>query len=67
MFKNAPSLYKLEHLVHIGTNPETETEHPTGAWIPARYMGLYNLKNRLRLAIGVFTGKCDAVVWPGGQ
>jgi hypothetical protein len=67
MFKNAPSLYTLEELVEHGTNPETETEHPSGEWIPARYMGMYGLRNRLRLAVLVFTGKADAVIWPGGQ
>jgi len=67
MFENAPNLYKLEHLVQIGTNPQDMTEHPTGQWVPARYMGDYRLLTRIRLAWGVFTGKYDAVKWPGGQ
>jgi len=67
MFENAPSVYTLEELVEHGTSPETETEHPTGALMPARFMGMHGLKNRLRIAALVFTGKADAVIWPGGQ
>ena len=67
MFENAPSVYTLEDLVEHGTNPEDMSEHPAGGWIPARYMGMYGIKNRLRIAVLVFTGKADAVIWPGGQ
>lgn len=67
MFKDAPRLYTLRELVDLGTDPEDMVEHPTGNWVPSRYMGDYRLLTRIRLAIGVFTGKYDAVKWPGGQ
>lgn len=65
--RDSPRLYTLEELVRIGDNPEDTVEHPTGEWVPARYMGDYRLLTRLKLALGVFTGKYDAVKWPGGQ
>jgi hypothetical protein len=67
MFNHAPSLYTLEAIVHIAEDPEALSEHSSGQWVPARYMGKYGVRNRLKLAIMVFTGKADAVVWPGGQ
>jgi hypothetical protein len=41
---------------------------PDGRWVPARamawqYSGVKELKNRLTLAWGVFTGKYDAFDW----
>jgi hypothetical protein len=35
--------------------------------MPARPLGYYSLRSRIRLAWMVFTGKADALVWPGGQ
>jgi hypothetical protein len=41
---------------------------PDGSWCPARpmgyqYSGTRNLKNRLKLSWGVFSGKYDAFDW----
>lgn len=38
-----------------------------GKWMPARPIGLSGFSNRIKLAWMVFTGKADAVKWPGGQ
>ena len=67
MLKYAPSLYTLDAIVKIASDPEELSEHSSGEWVPARYMGMYGLRNRVKLAIIVFTGKADAVIWPGGQ
>ena len=62
----APSLFSLKELQNhqeiIGVQTEID-----GQWVPARPYGLFSLKNRVKLAWGVFTGKYDAVTWPGGQ
>ena len=34
------------------------------AWVPARPVGLFGLRNRLRCAWLAFTGRADVVVWP---
>ena len=38
-----------------------------GGYIPARPMGYASYKQRFKCAWMVFTGKADALVWPGGQ
>jgi hypothetical protein len=35
------------------------------SWIPARPLGWTQISYRLKAALMVFTGKADAVVWPG--
>lgn len=58
----APSLYNIETMV-----PFAITCKINNKWVPARPLGLYSLRNRLKLAWMVFTGKADALTWPGGQ
>lgn len=36
-------------------------------WVPARPLGYYSLRNRIKCAWLVFTGKADALVWPMDQ
>lgn len=36
-------------------------------WVPARPMGYPNIASRIRAAWLVFTGRADALIWPGGQ
>ena len=61
----SPNLFTLKNLFeHCST---TRTQIKEGCWVPARPLGLYSFHNRLRLALGVFTGKYDALKWPGGQ
>lgn len=67
--KKAPTLWKLEDLPgmrKIAAGPVTMTEIDN-KWLPARPLGYYSLRSRLRLAYMVFTGKADALLWPGGQ
>jgi len=57
-------IYTIKHLMKW--NVECEIG---GEWVPCRpvtYMAL-TLRERFRAAWMVFTGKADAVVWPGGQ
>ena len=62
--KQAPNLWTLKALQHETNNNQANID---GNWVPARPLGLDCIRYRLRLAWGVFTGKYDAVKWPGDQ
>lgn len=55
-----PSIHTVESIRNYNTATEIK-----GKWIPARPIGLYGLKNRIRCAWYVFTGKADALFWDG--
>lgn len=60
--RRAPSVYTPETLLatlRMGVSTET----PAG-WKPARPVGLFSIKSRLRLAWEVFTGQADVLRWP---
>jgi hypothetical protein len=59
--KDAPNLWSLRELDwHLRSGPQIRDG---AAWYPARPIGFYSLKERLRLAWLVFTGKADALTW----
>ena len=62
-YKKAPNLYSLQELRTYWHN-HVQID---GEWYLARPLGLDTLSNRLKLAWAVFTGKYDAVRWPGNQ
>ena len=69
MMKKAPSLWRLGDLPGIW---EVADMAPTMAeidhkWVTARPLGYYSLSNRIKLSWLVFTGRADALIWPGGQ
>lgn len=64
--KKAPNLWTLKGLENHQDVVGIETEQG-GKWVPARPLGLDTLPNRIKLAWAVFTGKYDALKWPGGQ
>ena len=69
--KKAPNLWRLEDLPGMRPVakriPDMTAVEIGGHWMPARPLGYYSLKSRLKLAWLVFTGKADALLWPGGQ
>lgn len=65
MLEKAPNTYELMNLFEIVWNNFEQAEVSPGKWVPARPLGMHTLKNRLKTAWLVFTGKADAVVWPG--
>jgi hypothetical protein len=66
--KKAPSIWNLRALLKNGGMPDgTTIAQIDGEWVPARPLGYYSLKHRLRCAWLVFTGKGDVVLWPKGQ
>lgn len=44
---------------------ECQAGLPDGRWVPARALGFASLRQRVRAAWLVFTGRADALVWPG--
>ena len=73
--KKAPQLWKLQDLPGM---KKVANEIPTITevcididgykyWMPARPLGDYSIINRIKLAWMVFTGKADALIWPGNQ
>ena len=64
MLKKAPNILRFEDVdSHHG---QTEAQI-NGKWVPARPIGYFSFRWRLKLAWMVFTGKADAFVWPEGQ
>lgn len=43
----------------------TQAGLPDGRWVPARPLPFYSLTQRWKAAWLVFTGKADALTWPG--
>ena len=46
---------------------DTQVGLPDGRWVPARCQPFYGRLGRWRAAWLVFTGRADALVWPGEQ
>jgi len=62
--KKAPEIYSVEEIMKYANNDLTCID---GKWVPARPLGYYSLKWRLKCMWMVFTGKADVIIWPGGQ
>lgn len=43
------------------------TKNIGGDWVPARPEGYPSILVRIQAAWLVFTGRADALIWPGGQ
>jgi hypothetical protein len=66
--KKTPNIYTLESLFSMfkpdGGRCDVEIN---GKWFPARPLGFSSFRYRCKAAWLVFTGKADALTWPGGQ
>lgn len=58
-----PNIWMLEDLLRFA--PTHGTQLSNGLWVPARPLGGCGWPWRLRAAWLVFTGRADAVTWPG--
>ena len=63
-FKKAPGLHTVNGIITTANSNATEINR---RWVPARPYGLFSIKNRFKLAWGVFIGEYDALKWPEGQ
>ena len=61
-----PNIVKLEGVQFAGRSDVT-LKKINGLFVPARPMGYASFKQRFKCAWLVFTGKADALVWPGDQ
>jgi hypothetical protein len=60
-----PNLFKVEDL--LDTQAGYTSTNINGKWLPARPEGYQSLWSRMYCAWLIFTGKADAVIWPGNQ
>ena len=60
-----PYFWPLERLVTYCNEGQCQAGLPDGRWVPARPLGFCSIGNRIRCAWAVFTGRADAVEWPG--
>lgn len=60
----SPNIFHLGHLLDYVRKVSVQVD---GSWVPARPIGMYGLMPRLKAAWLVFSGKADAVIWPGRQ
>lgn len=69
--RQCPKVYDLLPLVKQVNETTTMVSISTGphsvAWVPCRGINFSSIPTRLKAAWLVFTGKADAVVWPGDQ
>ena len=59
-------MYHLKDIIEAAASTKAEIN---GKWVPARPINhtCRSLREKLREAWAVFTGKMDAVKWPEGQ
>lgn len=61
--EKSPSKFHVNELVHGWPTSRQIEKDGRKVFVPCRPEGYYGLKNRLRLAWAVFTGKADALFW----
>ena len=65
---NYPRIWSLDGLLDfIHTSGMKVQCNKTKQWVPCRPVGYPSLVSRIKTAWLVFTGKADAIVWPGEQ
>jgi hypothetical protein len=64
--KKAPTIWSMENLCkYLRHGPVVLTQDHRQ--VPARTIGYFSFRNRLKAAWLVYTGKADALIWPEGQ
>lgn len=64
MSEKYPNVWTLASLLRSTQEVSTEIG---GKYMPCRPLGFQSFIERCRAALLVFTGRADAVIWPGGQ
>jgi hypothetical protein len=62
--KKYPSIYTVEDVHVIRSTTAAKID---GRYVTARPVGLQTVFGRFHCAWLVFTGRADALTWPGGQ
>lgn len=60
-----PNIWFLNEV--IKSSQQNAVEIVPGTWVPARPLGFSSWSFRIKAAWLVFTGKADALIWPGNQ
>lgn len=63
--KKTPSILQLSDVIQSINH--TSVFLAGNKWVPARSLGFSSFRYRCRAAWLVFTGKADALIWPGDQ
>lgn len=63
--KRFPKLWQADKLASYIHNREAIARLPDGRYVSARPLGFCSLRNRIRCAWLVYTGRADAVEWEG--
>lgn len=58
-----PQLIKADHLTQDWPSTTVDAGDDSQFWVLARPLAIGNFMTRLKLAVGVFTGKYDALKW----
>lgn len=61
--KNYPSIHCVTDVIKNAKHCEAGL--PDGRWVPARPLGYMSFGQRIKAAWLVFTGRADALTWPG--
>lgn len=64
MLNKAPNIFTLFHFHNEILHGSTQQEYMPGLWCPARPIGYFSLKHRIKCAWMAFRGHADLVVWP---
>ncbi len=63
--KKYPAIWQLSDVMRSANH--TSVLLAGGKWVPARPLGFQSMWTRFSAAWLVFTGKADALIWPGDQ
>lgn len=64
--RQAPNHWQVDYLAEYLRSGRC-TAQIDGHYVPARPLGFYSLQSRMHLAWLVFTGRADALTWPGQE
>ncbi len=62
-----PIIWKAGNLVNYCLRGEAQESTDGGRWQPCRPLGVPTLRNRVRAAWLVFSGRADALLWDFGR
>lgn len=62
-----PNIWKLRDLFDWCAKGEVQSSNDGKHYVPARPRGFCSIRQRIKAAKLVFTGKADAVIWDQGQ
>lgn len=65
--RKTPTIYRFNDIRRFLRHGEVMARLPSGELVPARPIGFWSWRYRLRAAWLVWTGRGDVILWPGDQ